>query len=287
MTTSDQNISWLKTDGYELALVDGAIVCRNSKGRQLKSVPAKAKKTAEFEQLAARREFIGQHEHSCKTQVSDWFLKGEPIPAALVVKVWADPAWRMWLTDVVVECGSTVGLLRDTDGDHLRIVDLDGETIALPVGGSDVVRIPHPVVMDDIADWREFAVELGVHQNLDQLLRDIYPKPADEKGLRRAVKAYDGVKYGQSPHLLGRARGGGFKTDLQSVRVVVVDNGQSTTATLNIDAWDSDGEATLGTVEFSRAGRNLTLKEVGPVAWSEGIRMAEYIYAGRSAETAS
>jgi hypothetical protein len=35
------------------------------------------------------------------------------------------------------------------------------------------------------------------------------------------------------------------------------------------------------------AGRRLRLLEVGPVAWSEGVRMAAALYAGRTVQESS
>jgi hypothetical protein len=65
----------------------------------------------------------------------------------------------------------------------------------------------------------------------------------------------------------------------------VHDSGQEVTASLDVDAWDPSDEAELGTLSFTANGKTLPLADVGPVAWSEGIRMCEYIYAGRTIDT--
>jgi hypothetical protein len=45
-------------------------------------------------------------------------------------------------------------------------------------------------------------------------------------------------------------------------------------------------EASTGELEFvDGAGAQLTLGEVGPIAWSEGSRMAAALYAGRNVPT--
>lgn len=67
------------------------------------------------------------------------------------------------------------GFLRDADPERgIGIVDLDGDSVRLD---AEQVLIPHPVLLDDLADLREFAAELGVEQGLDQLFRDVWPRP--------------------------------------------------------------------------------------------------------------
>ncbi|MBN9643185.1 DUF4132 domain-containing protein [Corynebacterium sp. CCM 8862] len=280
----DDQLDWIEAEGYHLALDGSEIVCRNAKGTKLKTVPAKARKTGQYQELLATRDFLDQHTDQCKSTVLAWFLAGEEIPVVLLGQVWTDPAWRHWLEDLVVCSSGTVGLLKGADENNLHLVDLDGESVTVTVTDTAVATIPHPAGMVDIDDWREFAVELGVHQNLDQLLREIHPKPADEKTQREAVRAYDGGVYEQASHLLGRGRGGGFKTSLQEISVTVTENGVNTTAVLDVTAWSPEDEATLGTLGFTRSGRTVALADVGPVAWSEGIRMAEYIYSARTKE---
>lgn len=47
--------------------------------------------------------------------------------------------------------------------------------------------------------------------------------------------------------------------------------------------WDGDTE-TGGLTWSDEDGRTLRAAEVGPVAWSEGMRMAAALYAGRKVE---
>lgn len=196
------------------------------------------------------------------------------------------------LADAVVEHDGSVGLLRAAGDDGLSLVDLDGETVTVPVDDATVVSLPHPVLMAELADWREFSVELGVRRGFDQLFRDTYAKPADEAGRRAAMEKYRDVKYGRANALVGRSRGGGFSIDFpEGVNGIYVDvtedvGGQrvETTATLGI-AEDYEGGATMWELYFFRDGHLVKSADVGPVTWSEGVRMAEFVYGGRTIET--
>ncbi|MDO4686617.1 MAG: DUF4132 domain-containing protein [Corynebacterium sp.] len=273
---------WHDAGDYSFKLEDGVIIARNAKGRVLKTVPAKAKKLPEFEKLDGLRVFLLQHEQQCADYVRQWFLQSLPVPLSVIIAVWPDQSWRKYLHDVVVSNGQVTGFLRAADESGVHLVDLDGETTVVGYTDDATVLLQHPAVMEDLEDWREFAVELGVNQGLDQLFRDVHIKPADEDGMRAAVSAYEDGKYERYSHLMGRSRGGGFKVTMGEISVDVFEDGGVTTASLDIDAWDPSTSAELGTLEFRRNGETLKLAEVGPIAWSEGKRMCEFVYAGRT-----
>lgn len=277
--------TWIEAGDYGLRLDGEVIVVRNAKGRVLKTIPSKAKKTPEFEKLEALRMYLHQHSVRCGDTVREWFLKGLPIPMTLVIAVWPDPAWQSQLKDLVVSTdGGITGFLRNATADGLQIVDLDGETVSVPINEDALVLIPHPAIMEDLDDWREFAVELGINQGLDQLFRDIHIKPSDADGITEAISKYDGAQYERGGTLIGRSRGAGFTASLYAVSLVVMEEGVETTIELSVSGWDPSEEAELGRVYFTRDGSMLSPENVGPIAWSEGIRMCEFVYAGRTIE---
>ena len=282
------DLHWIAAGDYQLALDGTTITAKNAKGRVLKTVPAKAKETPEYEQLNNCRIYLEQHQKECLRQVSEWFLKGLPVPVLVVSEVWPDPLWRACFENLVVCVTATgdTGLLRDVSDGHLHLADLDGEEITVPVDESGSITIPHPAIIADIADWREFAAELGVSQGVDQLFRDIYVKPDDAVGRQRAVRAYTDGRYEKAQVLIGRSRGGGFTTTMQEVSLIVVEDGVEVRISLDIDAWDPWEGGTIGELSFYHDGQSLPLEKVGPITWSEGIRMAEFVYAGRTVESA-
>ncbi|GAA4800127.1 hypothetical protein CCANI_05965 [Corynebacterium canis] len=275
---------WIDAGTYSFKLEDGNILARNAKGKLLKTVPAKAKRLEQFEQLDGLRVFLAQHEEQCLEFVRRWFLESLPVPLSVICSVWPDPAWRKFLNDVIVSDGQVTGFLRAADDAGIQIVDLDGESTTIPYSDSATVLIQHPAIMEDLEDWREFAVELGVTQGLDQLFRDVYLKPADADGRLAAVTAYSNGKYSRAATLIGRSRGAGFKVTLNSVSIDVREDGETVTATLEISAWSMDDSASLGRLTFAKGYQSLAAEDVGPIAWSEGIRMCEFVYAGRSVE---
>ena len=299
------DLHWTPAGDYTLALDGTTVRARNSKGKDLKSVPAKVKKTDEYLQLDALATWLTQHERSCADTVRGWFLSGEQVAVALLAAVWVDPSWQKYVKDLVVQASNPgtaeqqiTGLLRDADEHALRLVDLDGETTIIPVTTPDgiqtTVTVPHPVLIEDIDDWREFAVELGVTQGTDQLFREVHHKPDTTEGRREALTRYAGARYEQGTVLMGRSKGAGYETtrfevSLRVNELVSVDAPSATATTvfavLSIDCGNPFDEGTIDDLNFVSPGAGrLDPVEVGPVAWSEGIRMAEFVYSGRTIE---
>lgn len=272
---------WIDGGAYSFRLDGDTIIAKNAKGRVLKTIPPKARATAAFQKVDMLRAYLHQHEVLCGDTVRDWFLKGLPVPLPLITAVWPDPAWQKYFRDLVVVAAGATGLLRGADANGLQLVDLDGETVSVPFHTDLVVHIPHPATMDEIDDWREFAVELGITQGLDQLFREVHVKPSDVDGIRAALGKYQGAKYKNAQTLIGRSRGGGFDADMNSISLTVLEDGVETTAMLETDSWYYDDEATLHSLSFTRSGRVISAEDVGPIAWSEGVRMCEFVYAGR------
>lgn len=280
---------WIDAGDYRFLLDGEEILARNAKGEPLKTVPAKARQLPEYERLDALRTSLAQHRVECSDTVRGWFLAGESVPSRLIAAVWPDPSWRAMFADAVVAHDGSAGLLRAADADGLSLVDLDGETITVPVDDATAVTLPHPVLMEDLDDWREFTVELGIHQGFDQLFRDTHRKPTDAAGRRAAMEKYRDAKYGKANALVGRSRGGGFSVDyaegLNAIYLEVTEDvdGRRVTTTAALGAGEDDeGAAILYDLYFSRDGRLVDAADVGPVTWSEGVRMAEFVYGGRT-----
>lgn len=181
--------------------------------------------------------------------------------------------------------GGVAGFLRDVDSERgLGLVDLDGDTVRIT---PDVVSVPHPVLLDDLDDLREFAVELGVSQNVEQLFREVWRRPPGLAPETTSVDTYAGWRV-QGTALPARPRHAARVPVARGYAVCpVVEDGATAEARIWIgehdgyDAYDTE-TGPLGWTDPS--GRALTAAEVGPVAWSEGMRMAAALYAGRDVE---
>lgn len=217
------DLRWTPAGDYTLAIDGTTIRARNAKGKVLKSVPAKVKKTESYRQLETLSTWLEKHERNCGDTVHEWFLRGERVSASLLAALWTDPSWRKYVKDLVVRvlrpeaAGEQItGPLRDADKQALHLVDLDGETISIPAspaaGVQTTVTVPHPVLIADIDDWRGLAAELGVTQDADQLFRKVHVKPGTEQGRRDALTRYSRAHYekGDLPHSKeqGRRLGG-------------------------------------------------------------------------------
>ena len=289
-------MGWIETGGggYAVTLEGTRVLCRNAQGRTLKQVPAKLKDDPEVVRLRQLAEWLDRHERECREQVDAWLVRSLPVPVALLARVWPDPAWRAALTDLggapVGADGAPdvarAGFLRGADPERgLGVVDLDGDSVRLGAAqGVEAVLIPHPVLLDELDELREFAAELGVEQGAQQLFREVWRRPEQggQTGPADALEAYAGGRFEQLRHATARATSFGYRVRGGHAVCPLVEDGRALEAAYWLGEEYPDAETWTGSLEWrDRAGRRLALAEVGPVAWSEGERMAALVYAGR------
>ncbi|MEV0380583.1 DUF4132 domain-containing protein [Nonomuraea sp. NPDC050643] len=283
-------MGWLAAgDGYEVALIEGRVAARptsgRAAGRQLKSLPKTLREHPEVDRLRRLAEWLDRHAATCVAQVDTWMVSSLPVPTGLLARVWPDEAWQTALRDLAVvgDDPDEVGFLRDaTEPGELRLVNLDGETVRL---SPETVTLPHPVLLPDLDDLREFAAELGVTQKVEQIHRAIWRKPAELAEKATSVSEFSGGRFASRFGLAARATQLGYRVSGGYATCRVRDAGRIVEASVWIGEpyWDSEVE-TGGLTWHDHDGRSLWLREVGPVAWSEGMRMAAALYAGRQVE---
>ncbi|GGO84344.1 DUF4132 domain-containing protein [Wenjunlia tyrosinilytica] len=283
-------MGWLTAgEGYEVALVEGRVAARatvgRAAGRQLKSLPKGLKDHPEVDRLRRLAQWLDRHATACVAQVDSWMVSSLPVPTELVARVWPDEAWQAALRDLVVvgDDPDEVGFLRDaTDAGELRVVNLDGETVRL---SPSTVTLPHPVLLPDLEDLREFAAELGVVQRVEQIHRATWTRPTEQAPNATQVSDFSGGRFASRFGLAARATALGYRVSGGYATCQVRDGGLITEASVWIGEPYWDGDTETGALSFSgQDGRSLRLSEVGPVAWSEGMRMAAALYAGRQVE---
>lgn len=276
-------MKWIPAgSGHELSIRAGRIVARSSKGRVLKAVPAATKKTQTWKNLDSALSFLHQHDVESGQTVELWLLRSLPVPRAVIAAVWPDEAWRSWLTDLVVATadGTLGGFLRAADEAGLGVVDLDGETARI---SDATVLIPHPATLADLEGLREFAAELGIQQRFDQLFREVHrPDPAQAD--HTTLEDWSGGTFKQLRFATGRALAAGFQVSGGYVVCPVHEDGELVTARYWIGAEAPELETETGDLHWVCADRVLPVGQVGPVAYSEGVRMAAHVYAGRTVE---
>ncbi|NUR91117.1 MAG: DUF4132 domain-containing protein [Nonomuraea sp.] len=283
-------MGWLAAgDAYEVALMEGRVTARatsgRSAGRQLKTLPKAVRDHPETDRLRRFAEWLDRHAASCLAQVDAWMVSSLPVPTGLIARVWPDEAWQAALRDMAVvgDDPDEVGFLRDaTASGELRVVNLDGETVRL---SPPTVTLPHPVLLPDLDDLREFAAELGVTQKVEQIHRAVWRRPAGLDENARQVTEFAGGTYDSRFGLAARATQLGHRVTGGYATCRVRDGGLLTEAAVWIGEPYWEAEMSTGALTWrDEEGRTLALREVGPVAWSEGMRMAAALYAGRRVE---
>ncbi|MFJ7204213.1 DUF4132 domain-containing protein [Streptomyces sp. NPDC098789] len=293
-------MAWLAAgEGYEIALVEGRVAARptagRSAGRQLKTLPKALREHPEVERLRQFSEWLDRHAAACLAQVDGWMVSSLPVPTALIARVWPDEAWRSALRDLVVigEDPDEPGFLRDvTDSGALRVVNLDGETVRL---APRTVTLPHPVLLPDLDDVRDFAAELGIEQRIEQIHRATWQRagvPAAgapgatgsgaQQGDGFEVRDFAGGVFPSRFSLTARATALGYRVSGGYATCAVRDAGRATSAAVWVGEPYWESEQSTGALTWSDVdGQGVRLAQVGPVAWSEGMRMAAALYAGR------
>ncbi|MEU8824911.1 DUF4132 domain-containing protein [Streptomyces sp. NPDC048636] len=282
-------MGWLAAgDRYEVTLVEGRVAARatsgSAAGRQLKSLPKALKGHPEVDRLGRLAEWLDRHAAACVAQVDSWMVSSLPVPTGLLARVWPDEAWRSALHDMAVvgDDPDEVGFLRDaTDSGELQVVNLDGETVRL---SPRTVTVPHPVLLPDLEDLREFAAELGIVQRVEQIHRAMWRRPETLDAKATEVRDFAGGAFRSRFALAARADSLGFRVSGAYATVRVREGGQTVEAAVWIGVPYDDGTETGSLTWHDQEGRALPLHTLGPVAWSEGMRMAAALYAGRAIE---
>lgn len=272
---------------YEVSVDGRKVIARTAAGKPLKSVPKAIKDHEAVAGLRQLIEWLARHDAACRAEVERWMIRSLPVPAAVLAQVWADEAWRAALRDlVIVPVGadlSTAALLRDADPESgLGVVDLDGESTRFT---AEQVLIPHPVRLPDLEDLREFAGDLNVEQGTLQLFREVWHRPETEEDQRRELSRYGGAKFKELRHVQSRATSGGYRVQGGTSVCRIWEDGRAVTASVWIGEGDPAYETETSDLSFTDAnGERLATADVPPVAWSEGLRMAAHLHAGRVAD---
>lgn len=290
--TSAPELHWLAADkDYSIAISESKLVCRNPKGKQLASVPKWLKDTEQAQQLKSLADWLKEHEQESRNTAELWMLRSLPIPRAALAAVWPDPAWSQAMSNLVA-CPfdkknnpdqDAAGFLRGVDAKKgIGIVDLDGDTQWLK---ANQVLIPHPILLQELDDFRELATELGFQQSIDQLFRETW-SIEDGKEEERNISEFSSGKFEALTHVMGLCRRLGYRVRGGNAICPVWENERLTEARFWVGDGDPEYETWTGDLYFTDdRERSVPLGEVGPVTYSEGMRMASAIYAKRVVKT--
>jgi hypothetical protein len=269
---------------------DGKVVCQNPKGSKLASLPASLKEENITDQLQALASWLDDHRMDCRHTVERWMLRSLIVPREVIVEVWPDLDWRASLENMVIapanDSGAIdlekVGLLKDIDAKKgLGVVDVDGETRWLK---SATFAIPHPILIGDLDDMRELASELGIVQQIEQLYRPVF-QPTKKQLELRSIRDYENGAFDQLSFALGVCRRLGYPVRGGYATCKVWEGLSPIEARYYVGSESPEAPTETGDLIFVNQEQNaIAIRDVGPVTFSEGIRMASSIYAKRKVE---
>lgn len=279
--------------GYWLGLRDGKLACKNATGQILGSVPKELRDSEVAERLTSVRDFLKAHDDECLQTVEGWMLRSLPTPMSVLLAVWPDESFRRALENMVmvrvdgkgVADLESAGFLKGVDEKKgLGFVDADGETVWHKATS---FTIPHPILLSASAleDFRALAAELALTQPQKQLFREVFTKPKDLKPEQEELLTYRGGKFEQLMHARGAVKSLGYRMSGSWAMTRVFEGGRSVEARLWIDGDSSDDEAmTSSLVWVDEKEKTLLVKDVPPIAFSEGMRMGAAIFGKRVIE---
>ena len=288
----EQGLGWVDAGpNYQLTLDGGKLAARNAAGKRLGAVPKELREAEVAEQLEALRDWLAEHDRECIATVEQWMLRSLAVPRAVLEAVWDDPAWRRPLENTIV-----VAVAADGAHDHARaglfrgvdrkkgvgVVDHDGETAWF---ATERVGIPHPILIPELDTWRELVTQLGVSQGIAQLHRETHVKSPALAAAGSTIDRFEGGRFEMLMHAFGKARALGYKVRGGHATCKAWDAGAVSEARFWIGSDAPDAETHTGPLSWvDGRERALRLADVGPVAFSEGMRMAAAIYAARAVD---
>ena len=288
MSVDDSSIAWLSAPrDYELGLRNGKLVCRNPKGKLLASVPKWLKSEEVADRLEGLAQWLSEHRLECLHTIERWMLRSLVIPKDLLTRVWPDPDWRELLQNLVVAPASAkgevefdaAGLLRDVDSRKgIGVVDIDGESNWLK---SVNFLIPYPILIDSLSEFRELASDLDADQHVDQLFRAVFEASAEQREQKSIEDFRDGV-FEQLNYAIGHCRRLGYPVRGGYATCRVWEGDSLLEARYFIGDEYPESETWTGDLIFvDRDQESVRIQDVGPVTFSEGMRMASAIYSKR------
>jgi hypothetical protein len=145
--------------------------------------------------------------------------------------------------------------------------------------------IPHPILIPDLDAWRALAAQRAIAQGMVQLLRETHARPASVQPGQRGVSQYGDARFAMLMHAIGKARSLGYRVSGGYAVCAVRDGGAACESRYWIGAGSPTSESFTGDLAWVDDRQHvMKVADVGPVAYSEGIRMASAIHAARVVE---
>jgi hypothetical protein len=288
MSEQTHTYHWIEAEkGYQLALAQGRLLCRNSQGEVLAAVPRALMRGEAARRLLALNGVLVEHNKACNDTVERWMMHSTPTPTRVLREVWPDLSWRDLLEHLVVVATGAggewnprhIGLLMDVGRDgRLTLWRPDGEEIAVAPAQ---ILIPHPAVISHLASFLRLIHEHGIEQPMEQLKRLIWYKSAHLDPTVQVLDSFRGQIDATPEALATRARHLGYRVQGGYAVCPLQELGRAVQARVWIGDRDAQGATHMGELQWTDGqGRALSLGMVGPIAYSEGHLMAHRLSQG-------
>ncbi len=292
-SSAESTTAWIDgPQSYQLGIQQGKVVCKNPKGKELASLPAAIKDDPVTDQLQALVTWLEDHRMECLHTVERWMLRSLIIPRQTLVEVWPDPDWRASLENMVIAPSGAdghverdhYGLLKDADANKgLGIIDLDGESKWLQ---SPCVAFLHPILIGELEELRDLANDLGIVQPVEQLYRPVF-RPLPTQIELTSIRDYEDGEFDQLNFALGHCKRLGYPVRGGYATCKVWEGVAPLEARYYVGSESPESPTITGDLIFvDQKQQSVPIRNVGPVTFSEGVRMASSIYAKRKVEKA-
>jgi hypothetical protein len=280
---------WIEVvGGYAVALWGGKVVARGPRGNVLKSVPAALRDCEAVRQLREQREWRTRHELECLIRAEAWMVRSLAVPMPVVQRLWADPGWERALHDVVIVPLDDSGRAQHHGEGFLRVINLERGVGVVTLEGETVytlparIMLPHPVRLLNLADYRDFATELQIDQAIRQLYRQTWTRPVGLAADQTRVREFSDGRFGLQMDVAARCRALGIQVSGRMAVTRLHEGALHCEARYWIGTSTRFGEVATGDLQWvDSQGCALRVASLGPVTYSEGMRMAAAVYAGR------
>ena len=248
-----------------------------SKGKILKSVPAKFKKDEYITRLKeVKSELIEQYRRA-KLELERSMEEESRFTGHELASLMSNPVIQPLLRTLVFKVGNQLGYFTKAADDVYRLENSSG-TISM-ITDSDEITIAHSLHLYESGHWSEYQRDLferGIRQPFKQVFRELYLVNADEQAGAMRSRRYAG--YQVQPHktmALLRGRGWTVSYDEGLQKVSYRHNVIATVYAMADWFSPADIEApTLETIDFldRESYMSIPLDQISPILFSETMR---------------
>lgn len=279
-------------EGYSISFGDGdEVVVTDPKGKKLKSVPPKLRKTEDYQALMRGRKDDRARERKARRVLEDRMISGAPFSADEISWLAEDDAFAPLIKGTIVHpVGEPreAGLLLTVDPKKgLGVLPLDYD--AKWLGARDVI-MPHPMSLGDVMPWQDLLVDVSMQQALVQAFREVRKVPTAQRKLTEsAMLANRETRAASTVERNLMEEGWVVRRGMARRRLTL----RVEDKVVSVEAWFDYGEfyepsegTTTGNFGFNggETGRPIKFLEVPDVLISEAVRSIELCLAKSGAK---